>query len=48
MTAPAAPATPHRVSLPAVHRQVLVWLLHDLVRWCIATDQLRTFRPLRN
>jgi hypothetical protein len=31
-----------------VHRQVLVWLLHDLVRWVLATDQLDAFRPRRN
>ena len=41
-------ATPRRPSLPAVHRQVLVWLLHDLVRWVIATDQLDAFRHRRN
>ena len=46
--APTDRAPPRRPSLPAVHRQVLLWLLHDLVRWYIATDQLHAFRPRRN
>jgi hypothetical protein len=46
--APGGPAPPRRPSLPAVHRQVLVWLLQDLVRWYLVTDQLQAFRPLRN
>lgn len=37
-----------RAALPAVHRQVLVWLLRDLVMWYIETDQIATFRPRRN
>jgi hypothetical protein len=27
-------------SLPAVHRAILRWLLQDLMRWWVATDQL--------
>ncbi len=46
--APTDRVPPRRPSLPAVHRQVLVWLLHDLVRWCITTDQVHAFRPRRN
>ena len=54
-----APATPpggvagafppvRQLSLPAVHRQVLVWLFQDLVRWLIDTNQTLLFRPRRN
>jgi hypothetical protein len=35
-------------TLPAIHRQVLVWLLQDLVLWFIDTDRIKTFRPRRN
>lgn len=40
------PSTP-RLSLPAAHRCILVWLFQDLVFWLIATDQIKTFRPRR-
>src|SRR5207244_3906996 len=36
------------VTLPHVHRQVLLWLFQDLVLWLIQTDQIKTFRPRRN
>ena len=36
-----------RPSLPAVHRQVLVWLFQDVVLWLIATNQIAQFRPRR-
>jgi hypothetical protein len=35
-------------TLPAIHRQVLMWLLEDLVLWFIETDRIKTFRPRRN
>ncbi len=35
-------------TLPAIHRQVLMWLLEDLVLWFIETDRIKTFRPCRN
>ena len=35
-------------TLPAIHRQVMVWLLEDLVLWFIETDRIKTFRPRRN
>ncbi len=31
-----------------MHRQVLVWLLQDLVLWFIATNQIKFFRQRRN
>ena len=34
-------------TLPAIHRQVLVWLLEDLVLWFIETERSKTFRPRR-
>ncbi len=33
-------APPGYRSLPAVHRMILLWLLQDLTRWWIATDQI--------
>jgi hypothetical protein len=42
--APPDRAPPRRPGLPAVHRQILVWLLQDLVRWFVASDQVGTFR----
>ena len=35
-------------TLPAIHRQVLVWLLEDLVLWFVETERIKTFRPRRN
>ena len=35
-------------TLPAIYRQVLVWLLQDLVLWFIDYDRIKTFRPRRN
>jgi SRSO17 transposase len=35
-------------TLPAIHRQVMLWLLEDLVVWFIETDRIKTFRPRRN
>jgi hypothetical protein len=35
-------------TLPALHRQVLMWLLEDLVLLFIETDQIKAFRPRRN
>jgi hypothetical protein len=34
-------------TLPAIHRQVLVWLLEDLVVWFVETERIKTFRPRR-
>ena len=42
------PPSVTRSSLPHVHRQVLLWLFQDLVRWLIQSDQIKTFRPRRN
>src|SRR5262249_40270040 len=36
-----------RLSFPAVHRQVLVWLFQEVVLWLIATNQITHFRPRR-
>ena len=44
---PFSPSVRH-TTLPAIHRQVLVWLLEDLVLWFIETDRIKTFRPRRN
>ena len=44
---PWAAAAPRRPNLPAVHRQGLLWLLDDLVRWIVAADQLPTYRVNR-
>ena len=30
-------------TLPAIHRQVLVWLLEDLVQWFVQTERIKTF-----
>ena len=40
------PSAPH--SFPAVHRQVLGWLFHDLIVWFIASDHSKQVRPRRN
>jgi hypothetical protein len=42
------PPSEPRLSLPAAHRCILVWLFQDLVLWLIASDQIKTFRPRRN
>jgi hypothetical protein len=42
-----SPSVRH-TTLPAIHRQVLVWLLEDLVLWFVETDRIKTFRPRRN
>src|SRR5215204_2670493 len=42
-----SPSVRH-TTLPAIHRQVLVWLLEDLVLWFIKTERIKTFRPRRN
>jgi hypothetical protein len=44
---PFSPSVRH-TTLPAIHRQVLVWLLEDLVLWFIKTERIKTFRPRRN
>jgi SRSO17 transposase len=36
-----------RPSLPAIHRQGLLWLFQDVVFWLMATNQLAQFRPRR-
>ena len=41
-------AVDRRTTLPAIHRQVMMWLLEDLVVWMIETDRIKTFRPRRN
>ena len=43
----AFPPSGERPSLPAVHRQVLLWLFQDVVLWLIATNQIAHFRPRR-
>ena len=42
-----SPSVRH-TTLSAIHRQVLVWLLEDLVPWFIETERIKTFRPRRN
>ena len=42
------PTELRHTTLPAIHRQVLMWLLEDLVLWFIETDRIKTFRPRRN
>jgi hypothetical protein len=42
-----SPSVRH-TTLPAIHRQVLVWLLEDLVLWFVQTERIKTFRPRRN
>jgi SRSO17 transposase len=37
-----------RSSLPSVHRQVLLWLFQDLIRWLLSTQQFDSFCPRRN
>jgi hypothetical protein len=37
-----------RLSLPAAHRQVLLALFEDLVRWLVVTNPALRFRPRRN
>lgn len=37
-----------RLSLPAIHRNIQLWLLQDLVLWWIATDHIKTFRSWRS
>ncbi len=34
-------------SLPAIHRNIQLWLLQDLVLWWIATGHVKTFRSCR-
>ena len=41
------PPSGERPSLPAVHRQVLLWLFQDVVLWLIATNQIAHFCPRR-
>jgi phthiodiolone/phenolphthiodiolone dimycocerosates ketoreductase len=36
------------LTLPAVHRLVLVWLFQDLIQWLLQNDQISSFRPWRN
>jgi hypothetical protein len=38
----------HCPSFPAVHRQVLLWLVQDVVLWLITTNQIAHFRPRRS
>ena len=38
---------PKRSPLPAIHRNILLWLLQDLVLWWIATDRVKTVRSPR-
>lgn len=46
---PSVVLTQRHTTLPAtIHRQVLMWLLEDLVLWFIETDRIKTFRPRRN
>jgi len=42
------PPSTRQVTLPGIHRQVLVWLLQDLVLWFIDTDHIKLFRKRRN
>jgi len=42
-----SPSVRH-TTLPAIHRQVMMWLLEDLVLWFIETDQIKAFHPRRN
>jgi hypothetical protein len=42
------PAAQRHTTLPAIHRQILMWLLQDLVVWFIETDRIKTFHPRRN
>ena len=42
-----SPSVRH-TSLPAIHGQVMMWLLEDLVLWFIETERIKTFRPRRN
>ena len=44
---PFSPSVRH-TTLPAIHRQVLMWLLEDLVLWFVETERIKTFRPRRN
>jgi len=39
-----ASCPPKRSPLPVIHRNILLWLLQDLVLWWIATDHVKTFR----
>lgn len=47
-TSSAFPPSVRHTMLPAIHRQVLVWLLEDLVQWFIETERIKIFRPRRN
>ena len=42
-----SPSVRH-TTLPAIHRQVMVWVLEVLVLWFVETDRAKTFRPRRN
>ena len=42
------PLSLRHTTLPAIHRQVLVWQLEDLVLWFVETERIKTFRPRRN
>jgi SRSO17 transposase len=44
----AFPPSVRHTTLPAIHRQVLMWLLENLVLWYIETDRIKSFRPRRN
>ena len=45
---PPSVVSERHTTLPAIHRQVLMWLLEDLVLWFIKTDRIETFRLRRN
>ena len=36
-----------RPTLPSVHRAILLWLLQDLARWWLETDQITAFQSRR-
>ena len=42
-----SPSVRH-TTLPAIHRQVMAWLLEVLVLWFVETDRIKTSRPRRN
>jgi SRSO17 transposase len=41
------PPSGERPSLPVAHRQMLLWLFHDVVLWLMATNHIAQFRPRR-
>jgi hypothetical protein len=43
-----SPSTVRHTTLAAIHRQVLMWLLEDVVVWLVETDRIKSFRPRRN